>query len=101
MPEKIDKERAKLFLKEYYRLCIKYGFIVDACGCCESPWLTDVIEPESTPSEERFSVTRIAMNVCRNVEIDIIRMHIEHLMGEAGFDGEEIKNFIQELVEET
>lgn len=27
------------FLEEYKALCIKYGIIIDACGCCESPWM--------------------------------------------------------------
>jgi len=80
---KIDKERAKRFLKEYYRLCVKYGFIISACGCCDSPWLFNAFEPELAEEDE----------IC------FVQMHIEHLMREAGFTPEEIKSFIQELKE--
>jgi len=97
----MDKTRVRNFLREYYQLCRKYGLIVDACGCCESPWLSDLIEPDSTPPEEEFSLSRIASSVCRNAGEEIIReillMHIEHLVSEAGFTKEEIKEFIQEL----
>ena len=34
MEEKIYK-----FLKEYETLCKKYGFSIDACGCCDSPYI--------------------------------------------------------------
>ena len=27
------------FLNEYRKLCRKYGFYIDACGCCGSPWV--------------------------------------------------------------
>lgn len=46
------------FLVEYVALCKKYNLIVDACSCCQSPW---VIVP---PNED---------------EID---GHIEHLQRE-------------------
>jgi len=85
MSEEIDKEKAKQFLKEYYKLCVKHGFIIDACGCCDSPWLTNVFEPEFT--EEDVA--------------KFVRTNVEHLMHEAGFNEEEIKSFIQELAKEA
>jgi hypothetical protein len=29
----------KEFLKEYEKLCQKYGMGLRGCGCCNSPWL--------------------------------------------------------------
>lgn len=29
------------FLAEYGELCRRYGVVVDSCGCCKSPWLTE------------------------------------------------------------
>jgi hypothetical protein len=42
-----DKEkRAALiraaFMKELEELCRKYKQYIDACGCCDSPWISDV-----------------------------------------------------------
>lgn len=30
------------FLKELYKLSNKYGFVIDGCGCCGSPFLRDI-----------------------------------------------------------
>jgi len=40
------KERVKAFLKEYYALCKKYNLCVDACGCCNSPWIYEPLNEE-------------------------------------------------------
>jgi hypothetical protein len=32
------------FLKELKALYEKYGMIVDACGCCGSPYITNTID---------------------------------------------------------
>ena len=32
-------ERYMNFLREYEKLCRKYGVYVGACGCCDSPWI--------------------------------------------------------------
>jgi len=29
----------KLFLKEYVTLCKKYNLCINACDCCDSPWI--------------------------------------------------------------
>ena len=29
----------RAFLEEYKALCEKHGLIVEACGCCRSPWI--------------------------------------------------------------
>ena len=33
-----DKDKAE-FLRRYEALCREYRLVVDACGCCDSPWL--------------------------------------------------------------
>jgi len=64
------KERFRRFLEEYEQLCRKYGVIVDACGCCDSPWL-------------------------RKVDSEEIEWHIDHLKSEAGLKEEGVgKHFI-------
>ena len=32
-------DKAKEFLKEYEKLCQKYGMGLQGCGCCGSPYL--------------------------------------------------------------
>lgn len=32
-------DKAKEFLKEYEKLCQKYGMGIRGCGCCGSPYL--------------------------------------------------------------
>lgn len=32
-------EKIISFLKEYEEICKKYGLYIDACGCCDSPYL--------------------------------------------------------------
>lgn len=32
-------DKAKEFLKEYEKLCQKYGIGIRGCGCCGSPYL--------------------------------------------------------------
>jgi len=51
-------ERYRNFLREYEKLCKKYGVFIDACGCCNSPWM-----------------------VLAKDELDI-DLHIEHLIRE-------------------
>ena len=51
----VTMNKEKEFLKEYKELCIKYGMVIDSCGCCGSTW----IEAGKSP--------------------DQIEIHIEHL----------------------
>ena len=37
MPD--EKTDTKDFLREYGELCVKYCIIIDACGCCNSPYI--------------------------------------------------------------
>jgi len=41
---KADGQQNKLdqFLKELTVLCRRYGFKIDACGCCDSPWVVEL-----------------------------------------------------------
>ncbi len=41
-------ERIADFLLEYKDLCEKYKIQIGACGCCESPWLWVVKNPDET-----------------------------------------------------
>jgi hypothetical protein len=43
----ISPERKREFLHEYAALCRRLGVMVEACGCCSSPW----VEPVETPKE--------------------------------------------------
>jgi len=40
-PEQTEKRQVteRAFLEEYKELVRKYGVCVDACGCCQSPFL--------------------------------------------------------------
>jgi|GEM_PF-3110288 len=68
-----SKERTKEFLKEYYKICKKYRLVVEACGCCSSPWLVEEEDEEE------------------------ILDHIRHLAYEEGYTKEEVNKLIEEL----
>lgn len=36
------RARLQHFLKELTILCDKYGFYIQGCGCCGSPWVNDI-----------------------------------------------------------
>lgn len=36
------KERIENFMAALTELAYTHGIYVDACGCCNSPWLTDI-----------------------------------------------------------
>ena len=38
------------FMAEYDALCEKYGYQLNSCGCCESPWLEPRSKDESPAS---------------------------------------------------
>jgi len=42
--EEKEKLRAKKneFIEKYRELATRYGLYVGACGCCDSPWVTDI-----------------------------------------------------------
>jgi len=43
----MDKsERARGFIRDYKKICVKYGIYVSACGCCDSPWMNGVSKPK-------------------------------------------------------
>lgn len=50
----MDKPIAN-FLKEYKQLCLKYNLVIDACGCCDSPWVS--IGEEYIPIEFNSKMT--------------------------------------------
>ena len=32
-------DKVKEFMEELSKLSVKYGLYIDACGCCNSPWI--------------------------------------------------------------
>ena len=58
------------FLKEYEKLCRKYNLIISGCGCCDSPFITDVNDYEKSWAEE--------------FKGDTIRDNIKHLKRDIG-----------------
>lgn len=43
IPTQAQKEQ---FLREYEDLCRRHGLMVEACGCCDSPWIEPVVVPQ-------------------------------------------------------
>lgn len=48
-PASVQRDRLMTFATEYESLCRKYGLQINACGCCNSPWLTEI---DGVPAEE-------------------------------------------------
>ena len=42
MSELTDTEKVINFLQEYEILVRKHEFIIDCCGCCDSPWVSSI-----------------------------------------------------------
>ena len=53
------KVRLLKFLKEYYRICKKYNIIVNGCGCCSSPFITDVKYKFDVEDEIRWQIEHL------------------------------------------
>ena len=68
-----DRRKVKGFLKEYYALCKKYGLVIDACGCCNSPWIRQPLFDEEG-----------------------IRENVEHLAEEAGLSERDVKEVLED-----
>ena len=43
------------FLMEYRELCERYGLMIGACGCCDSPWVKK-LTPEDAEGDQ-FNVS--------------------------------------------
>ncbi len=54
------------FLVEYEELCLKFGLVVDSCGCCDSPWVKKPDPNNSGPGSGHGT----------------IKEHLEHLKKE-------------------
>ena len=48
----------KEFLEEYEVICKKYRLIVSACGCCDSPFLSDFWADTDKDIEEHIEHLR-------------------------------------------
>ncbi len=64
MTELTDKERAINFLKEYEKLVRKHNLIIDGCGCCDNPWV-------SNTERHRLKSDKFK---------DVIEQHVSHLI---------------------
>lgn len=65
----LSEETKQLFLAAYKELCLKYGVVVDSCGCCDSPFLARLNNLEDyCRSSYKFSKKPLG-----------IESHIEHL----------------------
>lgn len=42
MTDKEKKDKLDKFLEELSELSNKYGFVINGCGCCGSPWIEEV-----------------------------------------------------------
>ena len=51
------RERLIGFAKEYVTLCNKYNLTIDGCGCCGSPYLTEI---EETKEAKQFNLHTIS-----------------------------------------
>lgn len=47
-PDTPTQNRIRQFTREYKELCEKYNLTISGCGCCGSPFLTDL---HDTPKE--------------------------------------------------
>lgn len=53
MDELTQAEKFEVFLKELTALSIKYGIVIEGCGCCGSPYLEFLREDQT---EHEYSV---------------------------------------------
>lgn len=48
-PASVQRDRLLGFASEYQAMCEKYNLEITACGCCNSPWLTEI---DGVPDEK-------------------------------------------------
>jgi len=47
MSDKLSKENVTAFLAELAELCDRHGLTIEGCGCCDSPYLGEVLDFET------------------------------------------------------
>ena len=50
----MDEAKYQAFCKEIDEVCVKYGYIIDGCGCCGSPYVVDVNSDKKIAEYEMF-----------------------------------------------
>lgn len=50
--------KVSAFLQEYVALCHQHGIFIDACGCCDGPWVSPAKKehPDQLPSSIKHLV---------------------------------------------
>lgn len=60
-------DRVEAFMKELEQLTKKHGIAVDACGCCNSPWVEDLKTHETLAEDLYYEADgTITYKVVRN-----------------------------------
>ena len=62
----INEKQLKAFLQELTALCRKHEMVIDACGCCSSPWVrAEIVGPEmhyvATPTNDADFVVALEL----------------------------------------
>ena len=56
-PASAQRDRLMAFATEYEALCRKHSLQITSCGCCDSPWLTEI---DGVPAEKPVFIDDVA-----------------------------------------
>jgi len=98
-----EKERLKKFLEEYTKICKKYGYCINACGCCNSPWIVS-FDDCLTPNLE-FIIGHLVDNpdlpFYRDIPLkkykEVAKEILKEILNNAGENRKEITHDFDEL----
>lgn len=57
-PDDDFAERADAFLSELRRITARHRIAIGGCGCCGSPWLSDLTKAKAKNGKGRYKVER-------------------------------------------
>lgn len=66
----MDRQKLKKFLTELTDLSIKHGIVIEGCGCCGSPYLT---EQEMT-EDETYCITLDSLGSAESLRLTTSKM---------------------------